>query len=468
MIVFYGLAAAAFLILSIRFILVWTSKMISASIVGGVQQMIDKMKEYDLDTRAGLVVCKGRQLEVQYMDPSLKTLLGSPTLVEEMLPPEFRHKHTKLVQRFVGGDPLPDSLTHPLRNVQILSGDRELFRAKLIIGKFKFHQFLLEDLFYVIIQPNDHPANSPTRSPIIRKANNGRRSSYSYSPSSPSDTAELVSAFVTPESWRLEHAAQEVFRPVQQNSIEEAKGMVEIYGLGAASYIDRGLVPATERYAQATVLYMDIVDFTRHCMAKQLDEISGWMTRIHTTVDELLERFAIRKVETRGDCVICVSGTNFVPSEGGASRDLCGDQVTRMLAFGHDLGLALSGMDGTAARIGMATGPVVLTHIAHGGDALPAKYIYGDTVNVACRMEQTGRVGAVQLAESAARVYAAERGMAVPPLRSRDVKGKGIMRTAMYDCAGNRFLDGPALAALGDGPAVGSVGSGGRRKSVGL
>ena len=229
-------------------------------------------------------------------------------------------------------------------------------------------------------------------------------------------------------------------------TIDESKGMVEVYGLGAASYIDRGLVPATERYAQATVLYMDIVDFTRHCMAKQLDEISGWMTNIHTTVDELLARYAIRKVETRGDCVICVSGTNFVPSEGGASRDLCGDQATRMLSFGHDLGLALSAIEGTAARMGMATGPVVLTHIAHGGDALPAKYIYGDTVNVACRMEQTGRVGAVQLAESAARAYAEERGEAVPPLRTKEIKGKGPMRTALYDYVANRFFDVRALS----------------------
>ena len=227
--------------------------------------------------------------------------------------------------------------------------------------------------------------------------------------------------------------------------------MCEVYGVGAASYIDRGLVPATERYAQATVLYMDIVDFTRHCMAKQLDEISGWMTRIHTTIDELLERYAIRKVETRGDCVICVSGTNFVPTEGGASRDLCGDQATRMLSFGHDLGLALSAIDGTAARMGIATGPVVLTHIAHGGDALPAKYIYGDTVNVACRMEQTGRVGAVQLAESAARTYAEERGTAVPPLRTKEIKGKGTMRVALYDYVAERFFDAAELAKVGNG-----------------
>ena len=224
--------------------------------------------------------------------------------------------------------------------------------------------------------------------------------------------------------------------------IAEGFGTAEVYGLGAASYIDRGLVPAAKRYHQATVLYMDIVDFTRQCMAKELGEISGWMSRIHATIDELLERHAVRKVETRGDCVICVSGTNFVPTEGGASRDLCGDQATRMLAFGHDLALALSAIDGTAARMGMDTGPIVLTHIAHGGDALPAKYIYGDTVNVACRMEQTGREGAVQLSESAARLYAEERGGAPPPLRTKAVKGKGQMRVALYDCGAGRFVDG--------------------------
>ena len=226
-------------------------------------------------------------------------------------------------------------------------------------------------------------------------------------------------------------------------SDDDCHGLAELYGLSAASYIDRGLVPAAERYAQATVLYMDIVDFTRQCFAKPLDEISAWMVRIHAAVDELLERHAVRKVETRGDCVICVAGTNFAPrgAPADAPADLSADQATRMLAFGRDLGLALAAIDGTAARMGVATGPVVLTHIAHGGDALPAKYIYGDTVNVACRMEQTGRAGAVQLAESAARAHAQERGAPPPPLRTRDIKGKGYMRVALYDLSASRFLD---------------------------
>jgi class 3 adenylate cyclase len=91
--------------------------------------------------------------------------------------------------------------------------------------------------------------------------------------------------------------------------------------------------------------------------------------------------------------------------------------------------------------MGIATGPVVLIHIAHVDDALPAKYICGDTVNLACRMEQTGRVGALQLAESAARAYAEEKKLPAPPLRTKEIKCKGTMRVALYDYVANCFLD---------------------------
>ena len=82
----------------------------------------------------------------------------------------------------------------------------------------------------------------------------------------------------------------------------------------------------------------------------------------------------------------------------------------------------------------------MLAHIAHGGDALPVKYVYGDAVSAACRMEQTGRAGAVQLAESAVRAYAAEQGVAVPRLRGREMEGKGAARTALYDCSSGVFV----------------------------
>jgi hypothetical protein len=127
---------------------------------------------------------------------------------------------------------------------------------------------------------------------------------------------------------------------------------------------------------------MDIADFKRKCMSKDLSEIRGWMAHIHTAIDEPLERLLSgtrcarwrSDDRTRGNYVICVSGT---------SRKLRAHRGRRVEGPVR--------RPGTAVRMGIATAPVVLTHIAHGGDALPAKYIYGDTVSVARRMEQTGR-----------------------------------------------------------------------------
>jgi class 3 adenylate cyclase len=428
---------------------------VNAQLVHGIQNLVEKMKEYDLDARAGLIVCSGKSLKVVYLDPTLEPMFGNPLSVNDLLPESMLEKHRNLIHRYVGwaGQSLPDSLNHPLRNVSVVKKDKSILKAKLIIGKFSSG---LRDMYYVVLQPIEFTHFSMRYS----SSNLSNFGSFNLKHLDLDQVSKGASLEVTSSDimavdpckiqppLNTDSAAKEMAGELDdsmsvrsRSSNDECFGMAEFYGLGAASYIDRGLVPAAERYHQATILYMDIVDFTRQCMSKDLGEISGWMARIHTAIDELLERHAVRKVETRGDCVICVSGTNFVPTEGGASRDLCGDQATRMLAFGHDLALALATVDGTAVRMGIATGPVVLTHIAHGGDALPAKYIYGDTVNVACRMEQTGRAGAVQLSEAAARLYAEERGGAPPPLRTKAVKGKGQMRVALYDCAAGAFID---------------------------
>jgi len=185
-----------------------------------------------------------------------------------------------------------------------------------------------------------------------------------------------------------------------------------------------------EAFTVATVLYVDIVDFSRQCARRNMVRLGEWMASIHGVVDGLLREHAVRKIETRGDCVICVTGTRR------EARDLSADQATRMMAFACDLGKRLSSMhddDGpTRVRIGIATGAVVLLHLLHDGDPMHVKYAFGDTVNLAARMEQSGREGAVHLAESALVRYVEERGCQMPAMRVDPVKGMGMMRTALY------------------------------------
>ena len=466
-----------------------------------METFIDRLKELGIDARSGVLLCMGRDLRIVYICPSLAAWIGSPRYVSDLLVPSMREKHRQIVARYTSRhQALPDSLQHPMRNVPILGRDREE-KASLIAGRVGFLCPFF-NLFYIVLAPADsHGRHGSTDSQIGASAFSrclshaldncqshgleaspprrggsldcpreprpgptsqslSRRSSLSTSIVSNSRRPSLpVSSFPdsslqgslcvpsreenpsgdssdTHHEGHHEDPLNNLHTQMTDVIIDE---LVEVYGVSAASRVFRGEVPAAERYTQATALCCDIVDFTRLCATNSLDEVSSWMTRIHNEIDLLLTKYSIRKVETRGDCCICVTGTNFLNAQEKISSDLACDQVTRMVKFAEELCRNLRAQH-TEVRIGIATGSLVLTHISHTADTLPAKYIYGDTVNVACRMEQTGTAGFIQLHEFAAKLYVEEQNAPPPEFGIKDVKGKGLMKVALYDCFKSKFV----------------------------
>ena len=317
------------------FLAQWIWGKLISDIISTLQGLVDKLKEYDLDARAGVLICRGHDLHIHYIDPILQKLLGSVEFVNDILPESSRESHRIMVSRHVGLQQLPKSLDHPLRNVKVLNKDKIVVQAKLIIGKIG----ILSNMYYVIVQVvTDH---EKSRFQVLRR-NSSSFCNQAFHQSQLSEQTQTRRTTQDSEGAGESHHSH--FPEDHEKMASESDG------LSAISPIEHNFVPATERYAHATVLYMDIVGFTHQCAARPLDEISGWMTRVHSAIDELLARHAVHKVETRGDCVVCVSGTSLAQDGGGAPRDLCGDQATRMLAFGRDLGRALAAIEGTWGR----------------------------------------------------------------------------------------------------------------------
>jgi adenylate cyclase len=147
-----------------------------------------------------------------------------------------------------------------------------------------------------------------------------------------------------------------------------------------------------EPVGEATVLFADIVGFTALSHRMAPGHIVELLSDIFTRFDEIAERNSVEKVKTIGDSYMVVAGVRTPWSRSAAAVAEFGIEA---LAFvkeyseASDLPLQV--------RIGMATGAVVSGVI---GTRVPIFDLWGETVNIASRLESEGVPGAIQVSES--------------------------------------------------------------------
>lgn len=185
-----------------------------------------------------------------------------------------------------------------------------------------------------------------------------------------------------------------------------------------------------EEHPSVTILFADIVGFTSFSQSVQPKQVMSLLNTLYDGFDRMIDEFKIYKVETIGDSYMVVGGLleckdgDCVPSKGDTSHAL------RVVKFGMamlEYASTLRKPDGSPLRlrIGVHSGPCVSGIV---GTKVPRYCLFGDTVNVASRMESTGIPDCIQ-ASFATRDLA--KGMPWEALGERDVKGKGKMLTYM-------------------------------------
>ena len=206
---------------------------------------------------------------------------------------------------------------------------------------------------------------------------------------------------------------------------------------------DRPGAEIAERYPEASILFADMAGFTARAADTAPEELVRFLNGVFTRLDALVERHGLEKIKTTGDAYMVVSG---VPARRA-------DHAEALAALALDMRDALAGLvdpKGRAVpvRIGIATGPVVA------GVVGTRKFFYdiwGDAVNTAARMEQTGEPGKIQVAPETReqlkeRFHFEDRGVI-------EVRGKGQMRT--WFLIGTR-LNPPGETEIGNQAGAGS------------
>ena len=142
---------------------------------------------------------------------------------------------------------------------------------------------------------------------------------------------------------------------------------------------------------EGTVIFADIKGFTSMAMNRDAHEVVTMLDKIFRLFDELAEKHALEKIKTIGDCYMAVAGLPLPQFDHVDRAVLMGlDIVDVMPSLRESLGIEID------VRVGIHTGPLVAGVI---GTQKYAYDIWGDTVNVASRMESHGLPGHVQISE---------------------------------------------------------------------
>jgi PAS domain S-box-containing protein len=183
-----------------------------------------------------------------------------------------------------------------------------------------------------------------------------------------------------------------------------------------------------EQFDEVTIMFADIVGFTPLSARISPHELVSLLNEIFSTFDQLAEKHGLEKIKTIGDAYMVAGGLPMLKDD-HAEAISPSDIASRTAKMALDMQKAITQFEVDKGepfqiRIGINTGPVVAGVIGI------KKFIYdlwGDTVNVASRMESQGIPGRIQVTattyERLQDKYLLEQRGTIP------VKGKGDMTT---------------------------------------
>jgi class 3 adenylate cyclase len=156
-----------------------------------------------------------------------------------------------------------------------------------------------------------------------------------------------------------------------------------------ANRLKVGSKSIAENYDSVTVLFADLVQFTAASGQMEAQKLVKLLNEIFSAFDRLAEKYGLEKIKTIGDAYMAAAGLPTPRADHvDAVASMALEMQTVIKQFERPDGQPFQ------LRIGISTGPVIAGVI---GVRKFAYDLWGDTVNLASRMESTGIPGKIQV-----------------------------------------------------------------------
>lgn len=157
---------------------------------------------------------------------------------------------------------------------------------------------------------------------------------------------------------------------------------------------EKGKVEA-KKFESVTVLFTDFKGFTYFAKDLSPEELVNSVDYYFSRFDEIMEKYGIEKIKTIGDAYMCAGGLPFPTSDHPFKVIMAAFEIAQFIEdTKRNAGKNVTTFD---IRIGVNTGPIVAGVV---GIHKFAYDIWGDTVNVASRMETLSDPGRINISEN--------------------------------------------------------------------
>lgn len=190
-----------------------------------------------------------------------------------------------------------------------------------------------------------------------------------------------------------------------------------------AKEIEQNGSAKAKNYDLVTVFFADIKGFSQHAERLTPEELLEELNYYYSAFDLILEAHGIEKIKTIGDAYMAAGG---VPVQNITNPN---DTVKAAFAIQNFIEETAAlrieqGLLPFEFRIGIHSGPVVAGIV---GLKKFAYDIWGDTVNIAARMEENGTIGKINISQSTYDLIKETPAFSFIPRGKIEVKGKGLL-----------------------------------------
>ncbi len=182
---------------------------------------------------------------------------------------------------------------------------------------------------------------------------------------------------------------------IQKETEKSEKLLLNILPEETAKELKQNGKVQAKQFGSVSVMFTDFKEFTNISQNLSPEELVKSVDFYFSKFDEIIEKHGLEKIKTIGDAYMCAGGLPFPTIDHADKMIQAAFEIAKFMEASKNKND--ESIKSFEVRIGINTGPVVAGVV---GTKKFAYDIWGDTVNVASRMESTSLPGKINISET--------------------------------------------------------------------